>query len=228
MEQIEKNTVSAQNQLKKTEYVFFEDRENKGPRILFVGNSMTCHGIKHEIGWHNQWGMAASAKEKDYVHLCISHIKNRHPNATFCVCQVSAWEMIYQNAAHIYPLYEAARNFQADVIIWRAVENCPTEGFEKDIFISALDGLLGYLNPDGHAKILLTTGFWRHIADEGIRAYGQAHNLSLCELGDLGELDEMKALGLFEHEGVANHPGDLGMQKIAERICKALEANKAF
>ena len=42
------------------------------------------------------------------------------------------------------------------------------------------------------------------------------------ELGDLGENDEMKAIRLFEHSGVANHPGDKGMKAIAERIAAAL------
>ena len=52
------------------------------------------------------------------------------------------------------------------------------------------------------------------VAEEG--------NYPLVHLGDLGVLDENKAIGLFEHTGVAAHPGDLGMYRIAERIAAAI------
>ena len=72
------------------------------------------------------------------------------------------------------------------------------------------------------AKILVTTAFWHHPLDDALREYASERGLPCIELGDLGEEDTMKALGLFEHDGVANHPGDLGMQRIAERITETL------
>ena len=71
--------------------------------------------------------------------------------------------------------------------------------------------------------MILTTGFWRHPADDGIVEIAEELNLPLVKLGDLGEKDEMKAIGLFEHSGVANHPGDLGMKNIANRIFDVLK-----
>ena len=36
----------------------------KGPRILFVGNSITLHGPRPEIGWTDNRGMAATLRPK--------------------------------------------------------------------------------------------------------------------------------------------------------------------
>ena len=223
-EQIRKNTVKAENQLKETEYVTFENPEGTGIRVMFVGNSITLHDAAPDIGWNNRWGMAASAKDKDYVHRLISKINLVKEDAAYCICQVASWERGYRDGTEkMYRLFESARDFNADIIILRFIENCPLDEFDAEVFKAELGKLLTYLNPSGMAKVVITTGFWRHCGDEAIREFAETHDIPLAELGDLGETDEMKAIGLFEHEGVANHPGDLGMKKIAERIYEKLE-----
>ena len=48
-------------------------------------------------------------------------------------------------------------------------------------------------------------------------------NCPFIYLGDLGEDESMMAIGLFKHSGVAVHPGDKGMQTIADRIYVELQ-----
>lgn len=38
------------------------------------------------------------------------------------------------------------------------------------------------------------------------------------DAGPIGARDENKAKGPFRHAGVANHPGDLGMRRLAELV----------
>ena len=216
--QMSKNTVDSKGQLAPSKYVRFDFPESKGTRVMFVGNSITNHGVLEKIGWFNEWGMAASAKEKDYVHLLEAKIREIDPESAFCICQVASWEREYKQRDAVLPLFESARNFEADIIVLRFVENVPKSGYDSDEFLRSLDTLVKYLNATGKAKMLITTGFWRHPADEDIRIYAERKGIPCIELGDLGEDARMKAIGLFEHEGVANHPGDLGMQMIAERI----------
>lgn len=222
--QIKKNTVKALNQLKETEFVTFENRQGTGIRVMFVGNSITLHGVLPEIGWHNAWGMAASCKEQDYVHQLMRRIEAVKEDAAYCICQVAAWERKYkdgtENMAH---LYENARLFQADIIILRFIENCSIDEFDEVVFKKELEKLLSYVDVTNRAKLVITTSFWQHCGDDAIRDFAKEHHVPLVELGDLGEKDDMKAIGLFEHEGVANHPGDLGMKIIAERIYEKLE-----
>ena len=220
--QMGKNDVDAKNQLSDAEAVKSEATDKDGVRVMFVGNSITLHGVKPEIGWHHARGMAASSEERDYVHILQREILKIAPNAAFCVCQVAAWEQQYKTGSELLSRYESARDFGANVILLRFVENVPKAEYDGEVFLRELDRLAQYLNGTGKASLVITTGFWRHPGDEDIVAYAKEKGIPCVSLGDLGEDDAMKAIGLFEHRGVANHPGDRGMQAIADRILPAL------
>jgi hypothetical protein len=190
---------------------------------MFVGNSITLHGVKEDIGWFNEWGMAASKKENDYVHITASLVNQIDKDAVFCLCQVAQWEQGYKQGSKFHHIYEKAREFDADIIVTRFIENCPKYEFDAVTFKKEMDDLLSYLDKNGKAKFIITTGFWKNIGDGALKDYAKENDLPFVELGDLGEREDMKAIGLFEHSGVANHPGDLGMKNIAERIFAEIE-----
>lgn len=221
--QMDKNTVESKDQMKGTPNTDFYNYDGKGVRVAFIGNSITLHSYLPSIGWNFRHGMAASSPDKDYVHVMMKMIKDKQPDAAFCVCNVAEWERVYANGDDKFPLYTQTRDFGADIIIMRFIENCPKADFDNEGFKAGLERLLAYFNPEGKAKIIISTGFWRHPGDEAIIEYANERNLPLVLLGDLGELDEMKAIGLFEHRGVANHPGDLGMENIAKRLYEKVE-----
>ncbi len=56
-------------------------KEEGGVRIVFIGNSIALHGAAPHIGWNHVWGMAASALEKDYVHIVTRGIEAERPRA---------------------------------------------------------------------------------------------------------------------------------------------------
>ncbi len=221
-EQMRKNTVKAHNQLNDTKLVRFYNPAGGGHRVLVIGNSITLHGVKPDIGWHGEWGMAASAPEKDYFHQLMEKVRAVDADAAFCLCQVAEWELKYKDGGEEQEMFRAAREFDADIIVMRFVENCPCDDLQPDVFCRELGRFLDFVDGTGKAHRLLTTGFWRHPLDDTIRRYAAENGCALAELGDLGEEDRMKAIGLFEHEGVANHPGDLGMEHIATRVWTVL------
>ena len=56
-----------------------QDSTDGAYKILFVGNSITRHGILQELNWNCEAGMAASAEENDYVHQTGKLISNELP-----------------------------------------------------------------------------------------------------------------------------------------------------
>ncbi len=148
-------------------------------------------------------------------------------DAAFCIAQVADWERNYKSGSQLLEKYRDARDFTADVIIFRLVENCPLENFDREVFYKNYAEMITYFDKSKKAKIILTTGFWKHPADEVIIQVGKENQFATIYLGDLGEDERMKAIGLFEHIGVANHPGDLGMKAIAERILAVVNGNES-
>ena len=220
---IEDNTVSAKNQVTESQQVSFFPGKG-GVKICFIGNSITRHAPCESIGWHGDWGMAASCAEKDYVHLVMQKVRAQYPDASFMVLQEANWERNFWKDDVRYD--EAMRQtavFDPDIVILRLAENVSRESASEHDFGKGYNELCEYLSDNGRRKLLITDSFWYSPWTENeIHAAAKKFSDGVIELGNLGNMPEMKALGLFEHSGVAAHPGDEGMRAIAERIGKRL------
>lgn len=213
-----RNTVRAERQLSGS--LRFFEREGRGKRVLFAGNSITLHSPKADIGWQGSWGMAASDAAHDYIHLLAS----RFPGMDAGIAQVAEWERGFLKGKEAMRPYTPAAEWDPDIIVFRAGENTPENMLAEGDYAQAVQDLMRFFNRGGRAKMIVTSLFWPNPAkDEAIRRAAECLGAVYVPLNDLGTRDDMKALGLFWHSGVANHPGDLGMQAIADRIGGALE-----
>ncbi|MDX1357672.1 MAG: hypothetical protein R3232_02450 [Clostridia bacterium] len=191
-------------------------------RILFVGNSITWHPVKEEIGWLNEWGMAASSKENDFVHLVMDKVRMIHPDAEYKIAWAVAWEREYWDAVHLVAFREFL-NFKADIIIVKINENVTADNNDQYPYSVYYRKLLGYLNPDNKARFVLCTGFWeKGLLDSIVRNIANDNGYPLVELNHL-DTEDMKAHDTYGNSAPANHPGDRGMKAIADCIWAELE-----
>lgn len=194
------------------------------PRILFLGNSVTLHAPKPEIGWYGSWGMAASCREKDYVHRIMTAMRETRPNAAFCIAQGSIWETTLERCA--YETYFAdGKAFRPDVILSTLEANIPENTFEPAVFCRELGRLHRYLSrKDGSTRLIVASSMCRSPKkDAALREYAMKMGARYVEVGDVFADPRNLAIGLFAHEGIQNHPSDIGMEKLAGRYLAAIE-----
>ncbi|MBN2558148.1 MAG: SGNH/GDSL hydrolase family protein [Clostridia bacterium] len=198
--------------------------QKKELRILFVGNSITWHPVKQEIGWNHEWGMAASSEKCDYLHLVMREIKKIAPMCVYKIAWVVQWEQEYWIESNLEAHIDAAE-FKPDVIILKIGENVFQKYNNAHPFHIYFKKLIDFLNPEDKARVLVATSFWKAgVVDEAMRKIAVERKYPLVELGGFGDSDDMKAKGLFEHKGVGNHPGDRGMEAIANAILGPLKS----
>ena len=201
-------------------------RGNEKLNILFIGNSITLHPVADY--WWGVWGMAATEREKDYSHI-FTHLLANHGNVVAKSLNFAQWELLWYDRAETYSLLEPfVVKGTYDIIVVQLGENISNwDTLEKDYI-----DFLTYLKEKQSQSIVMVVGnFWK--SDEIEKAKKKA-----CLQADVtyvslefiqGKISYMlgsgkevsgddKKLHLSEHSGVNRHPGNLGMQAMAEEI----------
>ncbi len=214
------NTVSSKGQV--SEWVTFGGDDDANIRVLFIGNSITRHEPAPHIGWHGDWGMAASCKEKDYVHLTVEGLKKKYGKVKYCIAQMAIWERDFTNE-DILKSYWQAREFAADIVCVRISENARKTNPRVDEYPAELEKMVRYFAHKEGCKVVMTEMYWHvQVFDDAIYSVAEKLGITPVRLNDLGLDKSMGAYGLFEHEGIQGHPGDKGMRAIADRLIQAI------
>ncbi|MFM8406409.1 MAG: SGNH/GDSL hydrolase family protein [Pirellulaceae bacterium] len=199
-------------------------------RVAFIGNSITLHGPKADIDWNGNWGMAATEAQRDYVH----RIAKRLEDATQRKPQLSVRNLAdFERGYETYDLEKGLAEtleFQPDLVIVSLGENVPPldTAVKVQAFEAAFQNLLQRLESHAGAKprtILVRGTFWRDDAKESaMKSASQKVKARFVSLEGLDQdpLNFGRAERPWKHAGVGGHPGDRGMERIAERIWGAI------
>lgn len=201
-------------------------------RILFLGNSITLHGPKADIGWSGNWGMAASSEDKDYVHLVAAAIA-RHTGSTpeIKVANIADFERNY--ATHdVEGQMKDAIAFDPDLVVLAIGENVPALESEnaRAQFKAGVMKILGCAMARRHPLVVVRSSFWPDPAkDQVLKQACQEADAIFVDAGPIGRdaANAARSERSFTHDGVAAHPGDRGMKAIADAIVQAVVQRSA-
>ena len=191
-------------------------------KVLILGNSITWHPPGPDINWFGNWGMAATAADRDFLSLLTKKIKENNEQNEVLGKNVYPFERGYETIN--LSEFDELKTFKADIIIIRFGENISeTERAANPQLQVALKAFVDYLADGRSVKVILTTPFWTNPGvNQNYLLLSEQNKWPLIPLHDLGLANENMALERFENISVGRHPGDLGMERIASRIWAVL------
>jgi hypothetical protein len=218
----------------------------RADRILFLGNSITLHGVVESYGWLNYCGMAASVPGKDYVHVLTTALVERTHQALFLspapVEDHDADGTPYTIAANVlnvadifernYGTCENARlqpqlDARPDIVIMLFGENTPMENFDAPAFKAGLERLMDGLKAAGNPVMFVSSqvlggGGIKDELKQQVCAQDPTHRIYV-DLSSFGQDPTNLASAEPYYKGIiVGHPGDKGMAFIANGFLKAI------
>ena len=182
-------------------------------KMLVVGDSLTACAPLPALGWNHDWGLAATARENDFVHRLHGQLKKHSPALRLAVDSI-----MYQDEmtgwVHLIPC-------SADLIVIQLSENYQG-GVSLEEYQGAYEQMIDELCENGR-KTVVCVGPWKNIQLEPvIRKAAENRNAIYVSLREIyaDPANHAAAEGKFPKLG--DMPGDRGMRKIAEAILESL------
>jgi hypothetical protein len=196
-------------------------------RILFLGNSITLHAPKADIGWTGNWGMAATAADKDYVHLITSALAAQTGTAPEAMVENIADFERTPEKFDFKTRLEKPLAFKADVVVVAIGENVPAPRTDaaKAAFREHFQKLLATLKSKDGPAVFVRSCFWPDpVKDEILKRVSTEAGVTFVDISAVGKDPSNRASAerQIAHQGVAGHPGDKGMKAIADVLLKAI------
>jgi hypothetical protein len=217
---------------------------SKYNRVLYVGNSITIHGGSQFFivnAQNPKRGMAATAPEKDYVHLMSA--RHQSLNASVENRTFASWNMGGQLDEATGPYWEGQSTkgdidlgrfdpvaaWKPDIVYIRLGENVTDwEITDQTQFQNRLKALIDKLiSQSPGAKVVLSTSVWdKPNYDRAIRAIGAERSYPIANFSDMWPNRQTNGFyainpSIYNDASTDNHPDDDGMAHIAELLWNA-------
>jgi hypothetical protein len=170
--------------------------------------------------------MAASAPEKDYVHLVTRGLARQTGTMPEVIVRnIGEFERNYASYDVDGRLKEAFE-FDPDLVVLAIGENVPAldSAQAKAQFQAAVMNVLKCALARRHPRLVVRSCFYPDAAkDVALREACQAAGGIFVDAGPLSRnpANLARSERSFTHDGVAGHPGDRGMQALAGAILEA-------
>ena len=192
--------------------------------IAIIGNSIRAHSPAPKIGWNNNWGMAASSQDKDYVHVLYKKVCDK-----LTKMQKDAPKLLLAGGVveKDFAKWDANAVKTADIIIVQMGDNYRNPVNAEKLqqpYEAMLKDFKGSRDP-----IIICVSNWG-INNKMLQLIRDAAKNKGAKFVPLDKLsadpqNSAKSEGNFPNAsgGVNWHPGDRGMNAIAEAIWTVLE-----
>ncbi|MBI3382483.1 MAG: SGNH/GDSL hydrolase family protein [Aquabacterium sp.] len=194
---------------------------DKGKNCLFViGNSLTRHGPSSAIGWQGEWGMAASAADKDYVAQLLKLLNQDAAGASWAAHKEDGGELERHPALYHVADETSRLARQSALVVVEVGDNVDTGKTPLPMFAQAYSQSLEALKPEAGVLACVSTWWPSAEKDQLIKERCEKAGGVFVDISSIARSPKSIARNerTIAHDGVGAHPGDAGMKAIANKI----------